>query len=57
MSNLRINLRILLWHFQVSDNWKITWTYNDYHKGFKNGYFKVYIFKPFKKVTEGCSSN
>lgn len=49
MSDLRINIRLLMWHFQVSDNWKATWTYNDYHKSLKHGLFAVYEFKPFKK--------
>lgn len=51
MSSLRVNIRILMYHFQISDNWKCTWTYNDYHKKLKYGWFAIYEFKPFKKVT------
>lgn len=49
MSNLRINIRLLMWHFQVTDNWNFSWTYNDYHKGLNHGLFEVCNFKPFKK--------
>jgi hypothetical protein len=48
MSDLRINIRILMWHLQVTGGWKISWTYNDYHKGLKHGWFACYEFKPFK---------
>ena len=47
MSNLRINIRILLWHFQVNYDWKVKWLYNRYHKGYPHGYFKIYEFKLF----------
>lgn len=40
-----------MWHFQVTDNWKCSWTYNDCHKGLKHGWFAICEFKPFKKVT------
>ncbi len=49
MSDLRINIRIFMWHFKVSDNWKFSWSYNDYHKGLKDGWFDIYEFKLFKK--------
>lgn len=49
MNNDRINIRILLYHFKVTMNWKIEITKNDYHRGYKHGYFQVYYFKPFKK--------
>ena len=49
MSNLRINIRILMWHFQVTDNWKTSFTYNSTHKGLKDGWFACYEFNPFKK--------
>lgn len=50
MSNLKINIRILMWHIQVGYKWKCHITYNDYHKGLKHGLFAVYEFAPFKKV-------
>jgi hypothetical protein len=49
MSNLRINIRFLMWHFQVTDDWKCSWEYNSAHKGLKYGWFDVYIFEPFRK--------
>ena len=49
MGDLRINIRIFAWHFQVGNNWRCTFTYNDYHKGLKHGWFAVYEFRPFKK--------
>jgi hypothetical protein len=45
MSNLRLNIRILMWHIQISYNWKINVTYNDYHKGLNYGWFAVYEYK------------
>jgi len=58
MSNLRINIRLLMWHFQVTDNWKCSWTYNDYHKGLKHGWFRIYEFKPFKKnLNRDCAGS
>lgn len=49
MSNLIINIRILMWHFQVSDNWKVKIEYNEYHRKLEHGWFRCYEFKPFKK--------
>ena len=49
MNNLRINIRILMWHFQVTDNWNCSFTYNDYHKGLKHGWFDICQFQPFKR--------
>jgi hypothetical protein len=48
-NTLRLNLRILMWHLQIMPNWKCTWTYNDYHKGLKHGWFKVYEAKNLLK--------
>ena len=45
MSNLRLNIRILMWHIQINYNWKITITYNDYHKELNHGWFAVYAYK------------
>jgi hypothetical protein len=49
MSDCRINIRILMWHLQVKVSWKITWTYNSYHKDLKHGLFAIYEFSPFIK--------
>jgi hypothetical protein len=49
MSNLKINIRFLKWHFQVTTDWKCSWTYNDYHKNLNHGWFDICEFKPFKK--------
>lgn len=49
--DLRLNLRILMWHLQISPTWKMTLTYNDYHKRLEHGLFKCYdynLFKPLK---------
>jgi hypothetical protein len=46
-NQLRLNLRILMWHLQITPTWKFTWTYNDYHKGLKHGWFKLYEQKLF----------
>lgn len=47
MSNLRLNVRILMWHIQVAYNWRISVTYNDFHKGLKYGWFAVYQYRRF----------
>ena len=47
MSNSRLNLRILMWHLQINYGWRITITYNDYHKGLKHGWFALYEYKHF----------
>lgn len=49
MSDCRINIRLLMWHFQVGMNWKIKCQYNSYHKGLHHGLFAIYDFNPFKK--------
>lgn len=49
MSNLRVNIRIFMWHFKISDNWKCSISYNLYHKGLKHGWFDVCEFDLFKK--------
>ena len=48
MSNLIINIRFFMWHFQVTDNWKFSCSYNEYHKDLKHGWFNIYEFKLFK---------
>lgn len=49
MSNSKINIRFLKWHFQVTTDWKCSWTYNEYHKNLDHGWFDIYEFNPFKK--------
>ena len=48
MSDLIINIRILMWHFQINNDWVCKVIYNPFHKGLKNGWFEIYTFKPFK---------
>jgi len=45
MSDLKINIRILMWHLQVNENWKFSILYNEYHKGLKHGWFEVCKFR------------
>jgi len=42
MSDLILNLRILMWHIQINMNWKIKISYNSYHKKLKYGWFELY---------------
>ncbi len=49
MGNMRINIRLFMWHFQVTDNWKFSFSYNEYHKGYPDGWFSIYDFKILKK--------
>ena len=42
---LRLHIRILMWHLQITPNWECKWMYNDYHKGLKHGWFKFYQVK------------
>lgn len=49
MSDLRLNIRLFMWHIQINYNWKLTIAYNDYHKGLKHGWFKVYEINLFKR--------
>ena len=49
MSDLRLNLRILMWHLQINVNWEVTWTYNNYHKGLKHGWFVLHEWRLFNK--------
>ena len=50
MSDLKVNIRVFYWHFQVKKNWKITISYNPAHVGKlnENGWFKVYEFNLIK---------
>lgn len=43
MSNLKINIRILFWHFQVDNQWKVKITKNVY-------YWQRYSLKGILKI-------
>lgn len=45
MSNLRMNIRLLMWHIKISYNWKLSIVYNDHHKGLNYSWFKAYEYK------------
>jgi hypothetical protein len=49
MSDLRVNIRILYYHFKITNDWKFIVDYNKFHKGLPDGLFSVYDFRPFKK--------
>ncbi len=51
MSNLRVNIRILWYHIQITDGWKLKISNNDYHHKLKHGWFAVYQFDLFKKIS------
>lgn len=51
MSNLRINIRFLMWHLQVTDVWRFSISYNRHHNSLKYGVFEVYDWQPFKKIS------
>lgn len=44
MSNLIINIRVGLYHLQVTNDYKVEIVYNDAHKGFPDGFFAIYEF-------------
>ena len=44
MSNLYINIRIGMYHFQVDFNWKVSVSKNEAHRGYPHGYFEIYQF-------------
>jgi hypothetical protein len=47
MSDLLINIRVGLYHFQLRRWWTSPWfevSRNDYHRGYKDGFFAVYEF-------------
>ena len=46
MDNSYINIRIMAWHFQVDNKWKIKFSKNNYHieNKYEDGYFKIYKF-------------
>jgi len=49
MNNCKVNIRVGLYHFMIDNDWKFSYSYNDYHKGFKHGYFEVYNFFVYTK--------
>ena len=44
MSDLLINIRIGLYHFQLTNQYKMTIKRNDAHKDNHDGYFSIYEF-------------
>jgi hypothetical protein len=50
MSNLRINIRFLWYHLQVTDNWKVSISRNNYHRNLPDGIFEIHEWNLFKKV-------
>ena len=59
-NQLRLNLRILMWHLQITPTWKFTWTYNDYHKGSKTWdglkYMNKKLFVPLSHFDRDVAS-
>ena len=49
MSELIINIRIGLYHFQVDKKIKIRIVRNDFHKGYNDGFFRIYEFLGYSK--------
>jgi hypothetical protein len=49
MSDSLINIRILMWHFKMSNRYTFSVSYNDYHKGLKHGWFDICEFRLFKR--------
>jgi hypothetical protein len=48
-NTLRLNIRILMWHLQITPDWRFTWTYNDYHAKLQHGLYALYTFRLFDK--------
>lgn len=48
MSDCYVNIRIGLYHFQLTKSWRIRVGRNEAHIGSLNGFFEIYEFKPFK---------
>ena len=44
MSNLYVNIRVGLYHLQVTNDWKFSFERNNAHVGYPDGRFKVYQF-------------
>jgi hypothetical protein len=55
--DVRLNLRIFLWHLMIYPNWKIRLEYNDYHKGLKHGWFKLVEYKYFFQSRDKFDQN
>jgi len=49
MSDSLINIRILMWHFKMSNRYTFSVECNDYHKKLKHGLFRVYEFRILKR--------
>lgn len=48
MSDLLVNIRIGLYHFQLARSFKVRISRNDFHKGCPYGWFKVYEFMGYR---------
>lgn len=44
MSNLYVNIRIGLYHLQITRQWKVNFSVNEAHKGYPKGFFGFYEF-------------
>jgi hypothetical protein len=42
MGDCYVNIRIGLWHFQVTHDWTVRVSKNEFHRGYPQGRFAVY---------------
>ncbi len=42
MNDCLLNVRIRVWHFQITKDWKFRISRNEYHKGNPEGSFAIY---------------
>jgi hypothetical protein len=49
MRDSLINIRILMWHFKMSNRYNFSVSYNDYHNKLEHGWFRIYEFRVFKQ--------
>jgi hypothetical protein len=57
MSDLIINIRVGLYHFQVTEKYRIKILKNIVHKGYPNGFFWVYEFFGWTQTKNGFVKN
>lgn len=48
MSDCYINIRVGLYHLQLSRRWRVSVLRNEWHLGYPHGFFTVYEFWPFR---------
>lgn len=53
MSDLIINIRVGLYHLQVTDKYRVKILKNLAHKGYSNGFFYVYEFFGWTQTKQG----